>query len=484
MRLLPLEALRPCWSEPLACVLIDQGRVLKASIAATAAGIRLEMRSAGVRALCPEALILERDEHKEALANDAIAMSLLRFTPEVSRADDFSFILDVTASLNLFGGYRSLYRQIRECITVLGFTVHIGMAPTAMAAWLLARAPALRQVRSTSKTIKLASMSKAIDRLPVSLLPAAQAHHAWLQGIGCQTIGDLRRLPRAGLLRRTSPLLLDALDKTYGLIPELFIWIKPPLSFSARIETHERIEHTDALLVGAHRLLLQLIGWLVSLQKAVCCFTLLLEHERGRTAIAPTAVEIVLAEAAWHEKHLLLLLKERLSKIELIAPVIALKLEVQQLVDMRPPTDALFPEPGGTPADFQRLLELLTARLGKESVMTPAIRPDHRPEQANHWLPAVEKLQSALLTDKPDTPLERPFWLLEKPLALAMRNERPFYGSALKIIKGPERIESGWYDDHMIARDYFIAQANDASCYWIFLERTQDPRWFLHGLFA
>lgn len=462
-------------------MVIDQGRVLNTTIAATAAGIRLDMRSAGVHALCPDALILERNLHKEALAMDAISMALLRFTPEVSMADDFCFILDVTASLTLFGGHRSLYRQIKHCIGLLGFTVKIGMAPTAMAAWLLARVPAFRHTRYASKIIKPASMIKVVDRLPVTLLPAAQVHHAWLQGIGCQTIGDLRRLPRAGLLRRTSPLLLEALDKTYGLIPELLTWIKPPLSFSARIETHERIEHADALLVGAHRLLLQLLGWLVSLQKAVSCFTLLLEHERGRAAIAPTAVEIVLAEAAWHEKHLLLLLKERLSKIELIAPVIALKLEVQQLVDMRPPTEALFPEPGGTPADFQRLLELLTARLGKESVMTPAIRPDYRPEQANHWQPAIEKPHASSLAAPS---LERPFWLLEKPLALAIRNERPFYGSALKIIKGPERIESGWYDDHMIARDYFIAQAHDASCYWIFLERTQDPRWFLHGLFA
>lgn len=465
----------------MACVVIDHDRVLNATLAATAAGIRLDMRSAGVHALCPDALILERDLHQEALAMEAISMALLRFTPEVSMADDFCFILDVTASLTLFGGHRSLYRQIKHCITALGFTVKIGMAPTAMAAWLLSRVPVFRHTGYLCKTIKATSMTRVVDRLPITLLPSAQQYHAWLQGIGCQTIGDMRRLPRAGLLRRTSQLLLDSLDKAYGLIPELLIWIKPPLRFSARIETHERIEHAEALLSGAHRLLLQLLGWLASLQKAVCCFTLFLEHERGRTAIAPTSVEIVLAEATWHEQHLLLLLKERLAKIELIAPVIALKLEVQQLVDMQPPSEALFPEPGGTPADFQRLLELLTARLGKERVLIPAIRSDYRPEQANHWLPAVEKPHALSLASPL---LDRPFWLLEKPLALMMRDERPFYGSALKIIKGPERIESGWYDDHMIARDYFIAQAHDASCYWIFLERTQDPRWFLHGLFA
>ena len=69
-----------------------------------------------------------------------------------------------------------------------------------------------------------------------------------------------------------------------------------------------------------------------------------------------------------------------------------------------------------------------------------------------------------------------------------MRNERPFYGSPLMLISGPERIEAGWWNDETAARDYFIAQGTDASCYWIYLERmqlgAQAPRWFLHGLYA
>jgi protein ImuB len=65
-----------------------------------------------------------------------------------------------------------------------------------------------------------------------------------------------------------------------------------------------------------------------------------------------------------------------------------------------------------------------------------------------------------------------------------MRDHRPFYTTPLRLIRGPERIEAGWWDDQTVGRDYYVAQGTDASCYWIYLERSQDARWFLHGMYA
>ena len=59
----------------------------------------------------------------------------------------------------------------------------------------------------------------------------------------------------------------------------------------------------------------------------------------------------------------------------------------------------------------------------------------------------------------PESP--RPAWLMETPLELKLQRQQPVYGSPLKLIAGPERIEAGWWDDALIARDYFIAE-NDA----------------------
>lgn len=478
--LLPLETLRPSWSEPGAYAVIDGELVLSASLPAMQAGVRAGMRRGGVATVAPGTILIDRDQAKESRALEAIALAMLSFTPDVVFTDNFSILLDVGPSLRLFGGPLSLCRQVRSSIRRLGFTASLGAAPTAQGAWLLAQAP--RQRRALHRRcLQLATLGPRLDRLPCGLVPAAQPFLAWFDGIGAVELGALRRLPRAGLLRRTSKQLLRVLDHAYGDLEELQRWMAVPEHFSAHVETFDRIENAEALMHGATTLILQLTGWLNARQLALSSFTLLMEHERGRAAVAPTPLEITLAEPVWKEHHLLRLLKERLAKVELTSPVIALRLQAGQLQPMQVPTDQLFPEPGGSPADFARLLELLSARLGPENVLTPVVCSDHRPEECNTWGPATVHYRR--LSDDEEA-LERPAMVLPKPIPLLMRHERPFYGSPLKLIRGPERLEAGWWDDQTVARDYYVAQGTDATCYWIYLERTQNARWYLHGLYA
>ena len=479
--LLPRETLRRCWCEAGAFAVMDGGQVLIASPLAARAGVKYGMRSGGVATIAPETIMLERDPEKEARALDAVALALLQFTAEVAFAPDFSITLDVGASLRLFGGPLALCRMVRHSIARLGYTAVLGAAPTAHGAWLLAHSPCQARRGARRRCLRARTMTVLLDRLPCALEPATEPFLVWLDGIGAKHLGEVRRLPRPGLLRRTGKQLLAALDHAYGDAQEMHRWIAIPDAFSAHIETFDRIEHAEALLVGATALILQMTGWLTARQLAVVTFTLLLEHERGRSAIAPTLLEITLAEPAWNEPHLLRLLKERLAKVELTAPVFALSLQASQLQPMLPPTAQLFPEPGGSPADFKRLLELLSARLGPENVLTPISNPDHRPEHCNSWGPAT---QAAKRQDDEGELLERPCWVLPKPIALIMRNERPFYGSPLKLIRGPERLEAGWWDDQLVARDYYVAQGTDATCYWIYQERGTEPRWYVHGLYA
>ena len=462
-------------------VVVEHGLVLAMSRQAAQAGVRLGMRGGGVAAIAPDTTVLERAADKEDQALDAIATALMQYTPDITYQPDWSLLLDVSASLTLFRGPHALCLRVLRSVAALGFTLQLGAAPTAEGAWLLARNAPPKDQPKGRRVASMERLQQRLNQLPCELIPAAVPFQGWLTDIGARNLGALRRLPRAGLLRRTDKHLLAALDRAYGEAPEMFEWIKPPLHFSARIETFERVEHADALLHGASSLILQLVGWLTAMQQAVRAFTLYLEHERGRAAVAPTALDIMLAEPAWHESHLVRLLKERLGKVELHAPVIALRLEAVKIEAMLPPNASLFPEPGGTPQDYHRLLELLTARLGTDNVLTPANVDDYRPEICNTWLPATARRPKP----QPDEVFDgRPFWLLPKPIALLMRDNRPFYGSALKILSGPERLEAGWWNDQTAARDYFVAQGSDASCYWIYLERTTDARWFLHGLYA
>ena len=479
--LLPLQTLRPSWSEPGPYAVLEDGRVLVMSEEARADGVELGMRAGGVATISPATKMLDRAPEREALAVDSVATALLRFTPEVALERDFSLVLDVSASLRLFGGPFRLSHLVRESVEKLGFTAQVGAAPTAMAAWLFSRLTRQRHRVLRRRVVQSTTMERHLNRLPSELLPSTLAHFDWLHGIGARDLGALRRLPRAGLRRRTSEGLLRELDKAYGDATEMFEWIAVPPTFSARVETFDRIEHAEALMHGATSLIVQLVGWLTSLQLAVRVVVLHIEHERGRTAIAPTSLELMLAEPTWKEEHLVRLLKERLARTELIAPSIALRLEAKQTEPMRAVNETLFPEPGGTKEDFNRLAELLVARLGAESVLVPAPLDDYRPEVSNHWVPAVGA-RSGAVTDM--VMPGWPFWILPQPIPLILRDEHPFYGSPLKLIQGPERLEAGWWDDQTAVRDYYVGQGNDGSCYWIYLERGPEAHWYLHGLYA
>lgn len=477
--LLPLQSLRPRWSEPLPVAIVDSSQVVAVSRLAARHGVRIGMRTASAQVLAPELIVQARDVMRENIARDAVALALLQYTPEVAIADADTLLMDVSASLSAFGGRRHLCHRVRGSVHALGFSLRLGMAPVAQAAWLFSH-----QEGRTKRVIRFESMRRRLDTLPFALLPTAERYESWLTDIGCSTLADLRRLPRAGLKRRTDPGLQDQLDRAYGEAPELFDWIQAPETFAAFLEFAYPTEQAEQLLLAAQRLVVQMTGWLVARQRAVSALVLTLDYERRRHRIASTDIEITLAEAAWQEAHLMRLMKERLNHLVLKAPVAVLRLKARQLAAFAPPTAQLFPEPGGTPADYHRLLELLTARLGSEAIRLPAPMSDHRPEFANQWQISSETQQKIKVDTGPRF-AERPFWLLEQPLALTLRGHRPFYGSALHLLSGPERIEAGWWDGDLAMRDYFVAQGEEGAYYWIYRERDVDQaRWFLHGLFA
>ena len=110
-----------------------------------------------------------------------------------------------------------------------------------------------------------------------------------------------------------------------------------------------------------------------------------LEHERGRAAVPPTAIEIALGEPTSREGRLVRLLRERLGRVELAAPVIAVRPDAKDVREADAPSESLFPEPGGSPQDHARLMELLVARLGAQSVLKAAPVADHRPSVRRRW---------------------------------------------------------------------------------------------------
>ena len=78
----------------------------------------------------------------------------------------------------------------------------------------------------------------------------------------------------------------------------------------------------------------------------------------------------------------------------------------------------------------------------------------------------------------------RPLWLLASPQPLKEVAAVPHYDGPLSLLTGPERIESGWWDDRDVTRDYFVARNPAHSLLWVYRERNAPAAWYLHGIFG
>ena len=232
------------------------------------------------------------DESRRTEATSGLATWCLQFTPRVAVIEALSaspaVVMEVEASARLFGGKRRLVERIREESPDLGVR-QLSWAPTSLAAVAIARAG---RSNGFAKPV-----DQLLDALPLDTLTAVAAHQATLARLGCQTLGQVRALPRGGLSRRFDAELLAALDQAYGLRPEAHTWIELAETFSAKLELMARVEVAPALLFGARRLMLQMSGWLAARHCGVNVFTLRWCHDAMRSKAAGDVGEMTVITA-------------------------------------------------------------------------------------------------------------------------------------------------------------------------------------------
>jgi protein ImuB len=245
--------------------------------------------------------------------------------------------------------------------------------------------------------------------------------------------------------------------------------------------------------------LVELTGWLSARHCAVKSFQLIAEHDdRGPKLSLPTVFEIHFSEPTREITRLSDLLREKLNVLQLRAPAHTLQLHCTDVHVLPSATGHLFMLPQTAQQNLGRLVEKLQARLGASQVQKIKLNSDYRPESAfvlhnfeittNKSLGAKEPDAEYMATPQAHG-LPRPLWLLAKPQPLEERNQRPFWQGALQLLAGPERIEGGWWDNHFIQRDYFIAEDIQNNLYWIYRERGNhkqniEPGWFMQGRFG
>ncbi len=399
-----------------------------------------------------------------------LCLHALRFTPRVSIEMPNALLLEIRGSVKLFGSLETLHAGIDAAWRHLKLEVSSATAPSTLAALWLARAGRRELIEDPGL------LAGRLSELPVGCTAWDGERLRALRALGVSRVGELLRLPRAGMARRFGAAAVLELDIA------LLRQAAPRRSFVPRERFRERfdfemdVETVDYLQKALEPVVGRCARFLRERQAGVQTLELRLTHR----VHALTRVRLGLASTTSEQHRLLCVLSQKLSQLELAAPATRMELVSGPLQPLSAVSLDVFARQGGAGGGSDtapQLVERLRARLGDEAVYGVRSVAEHRPEAA--WQRVQElRLGAVLPTGRPshEIPSERPrpVWLLAEPAQL----EEPEV-----VEEGPERIESGWWDGKGIARDYYIVRRTDGARLWVFQER-RSRRWYLHGVFA
>ena len=472
---------RPLETAP--AVIVEAERVVQRNAAAERAGIRLGSTLATAQSLCHSLAFQVRDSNGERRRLKFLADAAYRFSSLVSVLEPSHVLLEVEGSLALFGGVYRLKRRLKQLFAELGHQTSLGLAHTPAASVVLARAG---KTGCTSAWPTVATLVRdsleALDDIELRFTECDAGLIERLSNMGITRLGQLFRLPAVELGRRFGPDFVGDLARLTGKRADPRIGITPSPEFRTSIHLLEAITQRETLAFSMQRLIGDLVGWLTSRQLGVTRLRWTFAAFGGN----PVVLEVDLAEPQRSRKTLLALSRLRLERSELPDEILTIGLEALSFAAWQGPSGSLLNETAALDVTPAQLLDQLKVRLGTSACRGLETVDDHRPEHAWRDTPPDphpgKNRRDGALRKQPGSPL-RPLWLLEKP--------RPVPRAQLRLLQGPERIETGWWDTEpsraAANRDYYVARwvdefPNRGPC-WVFTDR-RDGQWYLHGYFG
>lgn len=419
----------------------------------------------------------------------------------------YSLFLDLTHVVRLLGGEQSIVRRVANGLNAWegGYSARMAIADSVGAAWGIAHYAPLHDAvpysggflswivppgdRQFGGACEDRLMPEVISQLPVAALRLSREVIQRLEQLGVVTVGQLVRLPRSSLAARLGECVPLRLAQLTGEAAE---FLQP-----ARREPEFRVEwcleHPREDREVLQQILLQLVQQLVEMLR---------QHGRGALRLVcqldQRQLPVGLYEPSADAPHLWDLLRAPWERLQLERGVSRLELHAPLTVPLTArQTDLLQPTPDSNARTNDRewavLLDRLTSRLGEKQVLRVVLESDPDPEQAYRYLPWLDRstVSSSASSGKPAEVVERPLLLHGKfvPLQItvpgpAVPSEFTEAGRRHVVARswGPERIETGWWRNRRIFRDYYQIETTAGNRFWIW-RRHADGVWFLHGEF-
>lgn len=418
---------------------------------------------------------LERPPCTAALLR-RLCLHAQQFTPWVSIEMPNALLLEIKGSVQLFGSLKTLHADIDARWSALKLCAWSASAPSALAALWLARAGERVIIEDPG------SLAGRLADLPLDCTAWDAARLHTLRNLGVTRIGDLLRLPRAGLTRRFGAGVVLDLDIALGRQAAPRRAFVAPERFRERCDLEAEADCTAQVRQALGPLVERCARFLRRRQAGVQYLELRLSHRHEPV----TRVRLGLASITSEYRRLADVADQKLPRLELVAPVRSLELRSGPLQPLSADSLDAFAALGGADGrdTAPQLVERLRARLGERAVYGICAVSEHRPEAA--WRRVHALRMEAVPPERPrreapETP--RPVWLLEEPVELPPPQLERVRPGRTMLEEGPERIESGWWDGKDVARDYYIARQTGGIRLWIFQER-RSRCWYVHGVFA
>ncbi len=551
---------------------------------AVRAGLHLHQPLADALAVCPKLASAEAEPEAASEALTALAAWAQRYSPATAPAPPCGLWLDITGCAHLWGGEDGLAEDLIAAIEARGFPARAAIAPTFGAAYALAHhakhyviAPSLpiQLTLASSQSNETASASRCggegqvaavatasllpanapwracdpeclhppsdagrekdrmrgalstlLAPLPVERLRISEETATVLRKLGLFTIGDVQKLPRAGLARRF-PDLLPQLDKALGQTAEPIEFLCPPSPWIERLRFAEPISTPEDL----ERVTLSLLNML--------CARLQAERQGGQRfevsffrcdgSVQMQAVSTVLPVR--DAVRVFRLFREKLELIDPGFGIDAAALAATHVEPLEAQQSNILREVKSTACaeELAVLIDALQNKLGKGRVCRLSVRESYIPERAvkregplepPSWPGSTRPSRAKSKGSRSGTldgrlkgghdanlwqnTAERPIRLFLRPhpidVTAAIPDAPPMLFRWRKVVhrvvraEGPERISPEWWrgtgnaegDDQI--RDYYRVENAHGMRFWVFREGIyggeQPPRWYLQGVFA
>lgn len=347
-------------------------------------------------------LVVTQAEVEQRLLALAEMITCYGMTPSYSALDQVDTLwLDISGVAHLHGGERPLCEELMDQVRALGHRVRVAVAGGPRIALANARFGhvAVQLVDSTA-----VAGAKSLSDLPLAALPLDQECIQWLGRLGLFQVGQIAQLPAAALSSRLGEAALQVLQLVQGVDPTPLVACEFPRTLREECLWEEPTEGLSPLLFALRGIVARLSARLQGRGEACSRISCELIHDpasaRHLRVVSAVQLDFDVASPLHHAGDLERVIRTRLAAAELLAPVVGLRVQVEQLTHQPgrqlglnrvthggASIEGAVHATGPWTEEFPVLAAELQADIGSEQVGTLVLMESHIPEDCSAFQP-------------------------------------------------------------------------------------------------